>query len=153
MRAQRWVLPADHGHAFRLPETLLIGLRLVALRIHDDRLASMPDRESAHRCEHSLAIHVLIREVARDRLHLERSNSLGANGLASLLHAIAVLEAVGQWRIARPCMRIPCGPLHVVLRRRTGQRDDEPVACLLYTSDAADERSSVDLGGRRIIKK
>ena len=25
--------------------------------------------------------------------------------------------------------------------------------CLLYTSDAADERSSVDLGGRRIIKK
>ena len=35
---------------------------------------------------------------------------------------------------------------------------EEPVlerlgACLLYTSDAADERSSVDLGGRRIIKK
>ena len=28
---------------------------------------------------------------------------------------------------------------------------DDP--CLLYTSDAADERSSVDLGGRRIIKK
>ena len=26
-------------------------------------------------------------------------------------------------------------------------------SCLLYTSDAADERSSVDLGGRRIIKK
>ena len=25
--------------------------------------------------------------------------------------------------------------------------------CLLYTSDAANERSSVDLGGRRIIKK
>ena len=39
--------------------------------------------------------------------------------------------------------------------------DDQPtfteitldVPCLLYTSDAADERSSVDLGGRRIIKK
>ena len=28
-----------------------------------------------------------------------------------------------------------------------------PIVCLLYTSDAADERSSVDLGGRRIIKK
>src|SRR5678815_154696 len=28
-----------------------------------------------------------------------------------------------------------------------------PLSCLLYTSDAADERSSVDLGGRRIIKK
>ena len=29
----------------------------------------------------------------------------------------------------------------------------QPEPCLLYTSDAADERSSVDLGGRRIIKK
>src|SRR5678815_687206 len=29
----------------------------------------------------------------------------------------------------------------------------ENKTCLLYTSDAADERSSVDLGGRRIIKK
>ena len=29
----------------------------------------------------------------------------------------------------------------------------ERTVCLLYTSDAADERSSVDLGGRRIIKK
>ena len=28
-----------------------------------------------------------------------------------------------------------------------------PISCLLYTSDAADERSSVDLGGRRIIQK
>ena len=30
---------------------------------------------------------------------------------------------------------------------------DDPRSCLLYTSDAADERSSVDLGGRRILKK
>eukprot|EP00658_Telonema_sp_P-2_P055933 TRINITY_DN44449_c0_g1_i1.p1 TRINITY_DN44449_c0_g1~~TRINITY_DN44449_c0_g1_i1.p1 ORF type:complete len:163 (+),score=22.01 TRINITY_DN44449_c0_g1_i1:232-720(+) len=28
-----------------------------------------------------------------------------------------------------------------------------PLPCLLYTSDAADEEDSVDLGGRRIIKK
>ena len=34
------------------------------------------------------------------------------------------------------------------------ERDGRMIkACLLYTSDAADERSSVDLGGRRIIKK
>ena len=38
----------------------------------------------------------------------------------------------------------------VELHRARAQRDH---ACLLYTSDAADERSSVDLGGRRIIKK
>ena len=29
----------------------------------------------------------------------------------------------------------------------------QKAGCLLYTSDAADERSSVDLGGRRILKK
>ena len=43
-----------------------------------------------------------------------------------------------------------------VARGRKGARDwDDELsrACLLYTSDAADERSSVDLGGRRIIKK
>ena len=34
---------------------------------------------------------------------------------------------------------------------KQSQLDNTP--CLLYTSDAADERSSVDLGGRRIIKK
>ncbi len=32
-------------------------------------------------------------------------------------------------------------------------QDGHAYICLLYTSDAADERSSVDLGGRRIIKK
>ena len=31
-------------------------------------------------------------------------------------------------------------------------RADDAFPCLLYTSVAADERSSVDLGGRRIIK-
>ena len=35
------------------------------------------------------------------------------------------------------------------IRHRIARRQH----CLLYTSDAADERSSVDLGGRRIIKK
>src|SRR5678810_674769 len=33
-----------------------------------------------------------------------------------------------------------------------GKHLREGGVCLLYTSDAADERSSVDLGGRRIIK-
>ena len=40
--------------------------------------------------------------------------------------------------------------------KRVAQEGDgrwpECPLCLLYTSDAADERSSVDLGGRRIIK-
>src|SRR5678816_4817924 len=42
----------------------------------------------------------------------------------------------------------------VVLTRSTDKfvsLDERVRICLLYTSDAADERSSVDLGGRRII--
>ena len=44
-------------------------------------------------------------------------------------------------------------------RLNVGEKKNKPELaaklgnCLLYTSDAADERSSVDLGGRRIIKK
>eukprot|EP00658_Telonema_sp_P-2_P041347 TRINITY_DN2956_c0_g1_i3.p1 TRINITY_DN2956_c0_g1~~TRINITY_DN2956_c0_g1_i3.p1 ORF type:complete len:108 (+),score=14.04 TRINITY_DN2956_c0_g1_i3:49-372(+) len=40
---------------------------------------------------------------------------------------------------ARPENASNCGP--------------HSITCLLYTSDAADEEDSVDLGGRRIIKK
>ena len=51
-------------------------------------------------------------------------------------------------------LRVLQGVAHAGLR---GKVDDAVEAlfgnCLLYTSDAADERSSVDLGGRRIIKK
>ena len=36
------------------------------------------------------------------------------------------------------------------LARRSGGMG---MICLFYTSDAADQRSSVDLGGRRLIKK
>ena len=63
------------------------------------------------------------------------------------------------------CIRDSADPaeslLHTILNGvATEQAKDEflnrltPLGiCLLYTSDAADERSSVDLGGRRIIKK
>ena len=47
----------------------------------------------------------------------------------------------------RPCVRPSCRP------PLPGSRTASTMSCLLYTSDAADERSSVDLGGRRIIKK
>ena len=43
-------------------------------------------------------------------------------------------------------------PLHID-RAAARELDTLCAGCLLYTSDAADERSSVDLGGRRIIKK
>ena len=42
---------------------------------------------------------------------------------------------------------------HAFTTRRYLEEVTLPALCLLYTSDAADERSSVDLGGRRILKK
>ena len=52
---------------------------------------------------------------------------------------IAFQAAVGTHLVGRvPQLLLQAGPVSI---------------CLLYTSDAADERSSVDLGGRRIIKK
>ena len=43
----------------------------------------------------------------------------------------------------------PMIPFPVIVRAADGDIE----ACLLYTSDAADEEDSVDLGGRRIIEK
>ena len=57
----------------------------------------------------------------------------------------------GHARIERGEMHRPLVSGPTGERRRQGRPQGWP--CLLYTSDAADERSSVDLGGRRIIKK
>ena len=38
-------------------------------------------------------------------------------------------------------------------REKAGVSDAMHIICLLYTSDAADERSSADFGGRRTIQK
>ena len=47
---------------------------------------------------------------------------------------------------------IPTRHIHSVIEM-AHKEDVRNCICLLYTSDAADERSSVDLGGRRILKK
>ena len=66
-------------------------------------------------------------------------------GVGFAVHGLGAL-------IERPC------PVVVLLRASdlaeiVQGEGNLPRVCLLYTSDAADERSSVDLGGRRIIKK
>ena len=58
-------------------------------------------------------------------------------------------------RILNTCLSL--GPVYIKWGQWLSSRADilpEPyLNCLLYTSDAADEEDSVDLGGRRIIKK
>ena len=48
---------------------------------------------------------------------------------------------------------IPQKSDEIAARQRRGSAGGRPPACLLYTSDAADDMQCVDLGGRRIIKK
>src|SRR5665648_1110902 len=65
-------------------------------------------------------------------------------------HVIAVLKAAQQ--------KLPTAWLDPIVPNRATEDLLEIFSnhyqdCLLYTSDAADEEDSVDLGGRRIIKK
>ena len=51
-------------------------------------------------------------------------------------------------------MKISCQNAQQLLRARDNFSDQmNTYICLLYTSDAADEEDSVDLAGRRLLKK
>ena len=54
---------------------------------------------------------------------------------------------------AQEADRVAHGSVTAARTASSGDFRASASSCLLYTSDAADERSSVDLGGRRIIKK
>eukprot|EP00658_Telonema_sp_P-2_P075172 TRINITY_DN64608_c0_g1_i1.p1 TRINITY_DN64608_c0_g1~~TRINITY_DN64608_c0_g1_i1.p1 ORF type:complete len:100 (-),score=28.05 TRINITY_DN64608_c0_g1_i1:74-373(-) len=73
----------------------------------------------------------------RSLTRLNRSPDLGrAENPGAGMSALWMCWSQRSWRQRyHPTLR---GPRHI---------------CLLYTSDAADEEDSVDLGGRRIIKK
>ena len=78
------------------------------------------------------------------------------DGIRDLVRSRGLGDVYKRQIIDQPA-RSPDLPHHIVARvdaKRAGDAADlRSFACLLYTSDAADERSSVDLGGRRIIKK
>ena len=66
--------------------------------------------------------------------------------------AMGLLMGVALWTVPAPSQAASVTQLDITggsINLNFGQLG----SCLLYTSDAADERSSVDLGGRRIIKK
>src|SRR5664280_3319837 len=90
----------------------------------DDRVATGPNSRS---------------EVQFDASNLLR---LGANGEVRLT----------QLEYSRYQMELARGVMtYRMLRTSDGNIEiDTPSLCLLYTSDAADEEDSVDLGGRRI---
>src|SRR5674536_376031 len=92
---------------------------------------------------------LLIRVLPKGRQVEYHSSENYVAGVPSRLHA-QLRQAIAQFKrdfatwVA--LSRSPRGPpLNVTLTANA--------RCLLYTSDAADEEDSVDLGGRRIIKK
>eukprot|EP00658_Telonema_sp_P-2_P028742 TRINITY_DN21978_c0_g1_i2.p1 TRINITY_DN21978_c0_g1~~TRINITY_DN21978_c0_g1_i2.p1 ORF type:complete len:161 (-),score=25.87 TRINITY_DN21978_c0_g1_i2:58-540(-) len=62
-----------------------------------------------------------------------------------------VRDANAYTQVGEECV-LQQGPIEQVCAL-TDEALDLSTGCLLYTSDAADEEDSVDLGGRRIIKK
>ena len=86
----------------------------------------------------------------------------GVNELTAIVGAGHGFETVKPMKLMTKIIQIWCPPNGTVLDLFAGsgttghvvlKLNHDQGACLLYTSDAADERSSVDLGGRRIIKK
>ena len=74
----------------------------------------------------------------------DRNEDLRGHGLDDGQDEVAAVAGGGdveEGQLVGALLVVARGDLHRV------------ASCLLYTSDAADERSSVDLGGRRIIKK
>ena len=70
-----------------------------------------------------------------------------SRGLGDVYKRQGSHPAIGWAWVRRDRSQTPAQHLASPLRTTRSQ------PCLLYTSDAADERSSVDLGGRRIINK
>ena len=92
-------------------------------------------------CRHSVCYLFLFQ--AEDGIrYLVRSRGLGD---VYKRHAVA-WPWMSTSRAEPAILQLPVSPASMPCRRR-------PRDCLLYTSDAADERSRVDLGGRRNIKK
>ena len=78
------------------------------------------------------------------------------DGIRDLVRSRGLGDVYKRQLRAFPPLSLRCAARAGGRRPRCGAalaRRPTPGACLLYTSDAADERSSVDLGGRRIIKK
>ena len=80
------------------------------------------------------------------------------DGIRDLVRSRGLGDVYKRQTLLTAAVAPDCGPsrtsgLGIVGNRVLRRLERTARPCLLYTSDAADERSSVDLGGRRIIKK
>ena len=91
-------------------------------------------------------------------IELDGSQHYTEQGKCRDAERTAILEAYGVQvlRFSNRDIRVHfegvCMTIHHTVLARMDELSDA-ITCLLYTSDAADEEDSVDLGGRRIIQK
>ncbi len=87
---------------------------------------------------------------------MNETSATSASGDSLLPDGITTLTTIHFAIIAVLALFVIAGLLWGIKAKRSRKKASRDVianACLLYTSDAADETVSVDLGGRRIIKK
>eukprot|EP00658_Telonema_sp_P-2_P073983 TRINITY_DN63140_c0_g1_i1.p1 TRINITY_DN63140_c0_g1~~TRINITY_DN63140_c0_g1_i1.p1 ORF type:complete len:170 (-),score=45.65 TRINITY_DN63140_c0_g1_i1:79-588(-) len=124
-------------------EVLLSGLRLHLTRESDT--------------EKQEAVRKALRVVLRDTIptgDASRNSDL-CRWVGWLQLKADCTEAIEASGVTGDDLQGDFGRLDVVMRLGVDNAEDAEWVfhCLLYTSDAADEEDSVDLGGRRIIKK
>src|SRR5665648_1193942 len=123
---------------------IVIPARLSATRL--------PDKPMAEIAGEPMIVHVWRRAIAADC-----GRVLVATDAEAVCDAVA--KAGGEAVMTRPDHASGSDRIHEAVQMFDPDRridtivnlqGDLPTLCLLYTSDAADEEDSVDLGGRRI---
>ena len=107
---QRGLRTADHRDGFRLGD---VGNGLPSVAHAKRGVQGQPLRLAR------------VVEIVADRIHLERTDALGTQRLASANDLEAVRELVRQRRFASPRRRQPPAPLTLRLARISRQRHDE----------------------------
>ena len=89
--------------------------------------------------------HILDEHNSKIRIIAKIENQEGIDNIDEILTvADGIMVARGDMGVEIDFAEIPAIQKHLI---------DRAMSCLLYTSDAADEEDSVDIGGRRVIKK
>src|SRR5678816_801259 len=145
-KLERAAAAVARGEAPMLPETDLPEIRqamLALLSAHIEREKLLHSERQARLLEQNARLAAELANKTKDEFLAMLGHEL-RNPLAAIATAAQVLESSDQTQrtdVERHAKAI----IHRQVRH-LGKLTD----CLLYTSDAADERSSVDLGGRRI---
>src|SRR5678816_1116962 len=115
----------------------------------------------------NLALREEITAINQYFLHAEMSHNWGYHALGDFIRKQSIDEMKHAEELIERILFLDATPTMEPMELNVGQNVKAQLeadlkletnavamynkACLLYTSDAADERSSVDLGGRRII--